>query len=373
MSEAHKKTLLGEAYGLRAYIHFDLFRIYGPVYKNRTGAKILPYHNKADVTLNHADYEETEYSSADEFIQLLLKDIAKAESLLKENEQIIKNPSGSITNDLLNENFYQNRNRRMNYYALKGLEARLLQYIGEDKKAAETAKIITNQIGGVFKWTASSSVVSNNNYIFFSEVIFGMNNMSMASRANSWYGGTVLSASYLVDYNNLVKNIMGYEGNELSGMLDIRSRQWMASNALPGVGNDYSNDGTFRSKKYFSTSSIQAANDFQVLMRISEMFYIQAETALKEGNTQQAIDLLNTVLRNRGLTEQYFLTSGLSEIEIKAHIEKEYYREFFGEGQVFFFHKRRESAQMFNGNNSGSIAVTPESYVVPIPENETNI
>lgn len=374
ISDTHRKTLLGEAYGLRAYIHFDLFRMYGPVYKFKTDDKILPYNNSADVTLNHSDYEETEYSSADEFIQLLLKDIATAEPLLKENDPIVTDPAGCITDALLNESFYQNRNRRMNYYALKGLEARVLQYIGEDEKAAETAKVITDQLGGVFNWVIPSSVLSNNNYVFFPEVIFGVNNMAMTSQGNTWYGGTILASSFLVDYNNLLKNILGYDGNELSGMLDVRSKQWMESNALPDAVYGYSPEGTYRSRKYFSTSlNVPAANDFQVLIRMSEMFYIQAETALKAGDKQKAIGLLNTVLRNRALTSQYFLTSEQSETEIQAHIEKEYYREFFGEGQVFFFHKRRVSSQMFKGNNSGSVAVSPDNYVVPLPETETNI
>jgi len=375
MSDAHKKILLGEAYGLRAYIHFDLFRLFGPVYGEKTDAKILPYNNSADVTLNHTNYEQTEYSSADEYIQLLKQDIATAEGLLAANDPIVTDPSGdgNITNTLPSDNFYQNRNRRMNYYAVKGLEARVLQYIGDDVNAAAAAKVITDQVGSVFKWVDPSSVVSNSNYIFFSEVIFGVSNINMALNANTWYAGTILGTSYLVDYNNLVKNILGYAGNDLSSMLDIRSKQWMTSNAMPDPLG-YSNNGTFRSRKYFSTSTqVPAANNLQVLIRISEMYYIQAEAALKAGNRQQAIDLLNTVLRNRALTDQYFLTTGQSDAEIQAHIEQEYYREFFGEGQAFFFHKRLVSPQMFSGNGEGSVAVSPDNYVVPIPDSETNI
>jgi hypothetical protein len=375
MPEQYKKILLGEAYGLRAYLHFDIFRLFGPVYSNRNGNKILPYNNKTEVTLNHTGYEETEYSSADEYIALLLKDIEKAESLLNGNDPVLAGPE-SITEKLLNDNFFQNRNRRMNYYAVKGLEARVRQYVGNDAEAAGAAKIITDQIGSdkVFKWVNLSNYARNYNYIFFSEVIFGINNLNKASSATSWYAGTDMRDSYVVDYNNLVKNILAYEGNALSSMLDIRSKQWTLSNVVSSAG--YSNEGTYRSNRYIPISDEESAvKDLQPLMRISEMYYIQAEAALKAGNKAKTVELLNTVLQHRGLTEQYYLTMDKADEEIQAHIEREYYREFFGEGQVFFFHKRRGSTQMFKGNGEGKVSVSDpfSNYVVPVPEDETNI
>jgi hypothetical protein len=108
-------------------------------------------------------------------------------------------------------------------------------------------------------------------------------------------------------------------------------------------------------------------------MRLPEMYYIQAETALKHDKAE-AIRLLNTVLQHRGLTEQYYLQPDISETAIRSHIEKEYYREFFGEGQVFFYHKRLKSTRMFKGNDSGyEENITGDAYVVPVPKEETDI
>ncbi|MDR0745346.1 MAG: RagB/SusD family nutrient uptake outer membrane protein [Mediterranea sp.] len=373
MSEKYKKILLGEAYGLRAYLHFDIFRVFGPVYRYRNGDKILPYNNKTEITLNHTGYEETEYSSADEYIALLLEDIGKAESLLNGNDPVLTDPE-SISSDLLNDNFFQNRNRRMNYYAVKGLEARIRQYMEDDAKAAELAKIITDQVGSdkIFNWVNTSDYARYYNYIFFSEVIFGINNLDKSPNATKWYTGTDMRDSYVVDYNNLVKNILAYEGNALSSMLDIRSKQWTLSNVVTSPG--YSNEGTYRSNRYIAISDENSAvKDLQPLMRVSEMYYIQAEAALKTDKAK-AVELLNAVLRHRGLTEQYYLTTDETDEKIQEHIEREYYREFFGEGQVFFFHKRRCSSQMFNGNSEGKVSISAiSSYVVPVPEDETNI
>ena len=374
ISERDKKILLGEAYGLRAYLHFDIFRLFAPAYRDRTEEKALPYSNKADVVPNHSGYEETEYSTAGEYIDLLLKDVEKADSLLDGNDPV-QSEANSITEKLLGDNFFQNRNRRMNYYAVKALEARIRQYTGDDVNAAAAAKAVTDRAGSIFKWVNVTTFAGDYDYRFFSEVIFGINSPDQYSRAVKWYDGTDIRDTYVADYNSLLSNILGYAGSSLSAVPDIRSRQWKASNITVNPG--YSKDGTYRSSRYILKvidSEKTAYNDFQPLIRLSEMYYIQAEAAL-ENNRAEAAGLLNSVLRNRGLTEQYYLTPDKPEAEIRAHIEREYYREFFGEGQVFFFHKRLKSARMFKGDGSGYVSVNAEggAYVVPIPQDETDI
>lgn len=377
ISEQNKKILLGEAYGLRAYVHFDLFRLFGPAWKDKNNNKILPYHNKAEVTMNHTGYEESEYSTADEYMALLLEDIKIAQELLV-NDPIVSD-AGSITNTLPNENFYQNRNRRMNYYALKGLEARVRQYCGEYALAAAAAKVVTDQVGSDkrFKWVDRTKMLAQNNYIFFSEVIFGINNLNMVSNGETWYSGYELRKAYVLDLDNLMKNILGYDGGSLDAIIDIRARQWQASN-ISNFGAFYSGSGTYKSKKYLNFvfpndgKDIPAIKNLQVLMRISEMYYIQAEAALNTGNKSAAADLLNTVLLNRGLTQQYMLTDNMTIDEFRAHIQREYYREFIGEGQVFFYHKRLNSKTMYNGYGEGTSDVKAP-YVVPVPQSETDI
>jgi hypothetical protein len=374
MSEQHKNIMLGEAYGLRAYIHFDLLRLFGPIYRERTNEKVLPYHNTAQITLNHEGYEEDEYSTVDEYVQLLLKDIETASELLKDNDPIVSD-ANSITNEL-SKDFYENRNRRMNYYAVKGLEARIYQYIGEDSKAAAAAHIITEQVGAqkAFNWVDPNKIASTYNYIFFSEVIFGINNLDMSSHAKTYYLGEDIYSLYVVDYNNLTKNIFKEYGTGLGSILDCRAKQWVPSNIKSSPG--YSLEGTYISSRYTANSSfLPAIKELQPLMRISEMYYIQAEAALKAGDKASAIGFLNQVLQNRGLTNQYYLTESKTDEEIRAHIEREYYREFFGEGQVFFFHKRNMDTQMFKAYEGGSadIADITKTYVVPIPDEEKNI
>jgi hypothetical protein len=376
MPQAHKNILLGEAYGMRAYIHFDLFRIYGPIYRDRTDAKVLPYNEKTEITLNHTGYEETEYSTAEEYMKLVLEDLATAGALLESNDPIVTEPSSSITDVLSGTDFYRNRNRRMNYYAVKALEARVRQYIGEEEEAAEAAKVVTDQMGNVFNWAVANSVDADYNYIFFNEVIFGINNLDMSSRAKKYYLGSNMGSSYVVDHNHLLKNIFGdYDNASLGSILDSRARQWSASNVKASPFG-YSTEGSYISNKYTTISTKKPAiADLQVLMRVSEMYYIQAEVALKAGAPEIAINILNDILLKRGLTVDDLLKKTSTNTEILSYIEREYYREFFGEGQVFFFHKRHKSTKIFNGYGEGTtnITIPAATYVIPIPDEEKNI
>jgi hypothetical protein len=384
MTEREKNVLLGEAYGMRAYLHFDLLRLFGPVWKYRNANKVLPYHDKAEVTINHTGYEETVYSTAEDYVTKLLADIKTARELLVA-DPILSNDQ-SITHDLRNDNFYQNRNRRMNFYAVKGLEARVLQYIGRTEDAALSAKVITDRIeeGKMFKWPNLQTMAANNNYVFFQEVVFGINNVNMTSQSASLYEATRLRDAYVVEVNNLIKNIFAYGEDSPANMLDVRAWQWMLAETNDNSGTDFAHTGAYRSKKYrkFSYRSyggevdyFPAVENLQVLVRVSEMFYIQAEAALAAGDKAKAAEMFNRVLENRGLSQQYLMTADKTDEEFSAHLEREYYREFIGEGQVFFFHKRRVSPTMYKGYGEGSVDVKYPltDYVVPIPESETNI
>lgn len=43
-NEENKGLLIGEAYALRAYLHFDLLRLFGPVYSTNSTEKAIPYN-----------------------------------------------------------------------------------------------------------------------------------------------------------------------------------------------------------------------------------------------------------------------------------------------------------------------------------------
>lgn len=379
IKQEHKDIIMGEVYGLRAYLHFDLFRLFGPRYEERSNVtKVLPYNNSTDIVLNHTGYEDHMYSTAEDYMKYVLEDIRKAEALLKTDPVLTADPTEnpSVIDDKLIDDNYMNRNRRMNYYAVKALEARVLQYMGDNVNAAIAAKVVTDQVGSgkLFRWSDPTKVVTNADYSFFHEVVFGINNPDMTSNYNSFYVKSSLRDMYAVDRDNLISNIYAGFGDNQKAIVDVRSKQWVESSSQP---DQYSTNGTFISRKFniVTNTQIPALVDFQPLIRITEMYYIQAETALKAGDKTTAVRLLNTIAGIRGIpeTNPYFLSETDNDLIINAHIESEYYKEFYGEGQVYFYHKRKKSGSMFSGNSEGTVQVNANMYNVPIPTAETNI
>ena len=99
----------------------------------------------------------------------------------------------------------------------------------------------------------------------------------------------------------------------------------------------------------------------QPLLRISEMYYIAAET---EMDPNLALGYLNTVRFNRGLAD---LQPGT---DINAELLKEYQKEFFGEGQLFFYYKRTNTQVIADGSGQDDYTndfMSDSYYVVPHP------
>lgn len=52
VTERYYETMKGEALGLRAFLHFDLLRMFGPIYKEHPASKAIPYRTTLIKTLH---------------------------------------------------------------------------------------------------------------------------------------------------------------------------------------------------------------------------------------------------------------------------------------------------------------------------------
>jgi hypothetical protein len=67
------------------------------------------------------------------------------------------------------------------------------------------------------------------------------------------------------------------------------------------------------------------------------------------------------------------LTSLSTTANFATELTREYQKEFFGEGQLFFYYKRLGTATIDNGSaTTGTITMTKDMYVLPLPESETD-
>ncbi|MDR1021771.1 MAG: RagB/SusD family nutrient uptake outer membrane protein [Prevotellaceae bacterium] len=366
LRESKQRMALGEAYGLRAFLHLDLFRLFG------SKAQGIPYNLSAEVIPHEVQAPEA-------FFALLLQDIEQAKELLRDDPIITDGvldltqvkPTDNVTEKEIFDRYL--RSYRMNYYAVLALQARALMFKGDVQAAALAAQsVIDNAFGDgkPFRWADKRRIDADYNYILYSEVIFGVYNFDLYATWEKYIYGTRPGQTYTVSASNLLNNIFRFDntGGAMSLWEDVRVRQWQPSKA--GTGLYISN----KLGQFTRANENDPIQYYQPLMRMSEMFYIVIENRLLTGNTSGAISLLNEVRFNRGSQWESLPDPAGVTVDVAFEmLEAEYYKEFYGEGQVFFYLKRRESSTVFNPNGKERDNVTAEDYVIPIPEGEKNI
>jgi hypothetical protein len=366
LPEAKKNTVLGEAYGLRAFLHLDLFRLFG------SKTQGIPYNTSAEV-IPHGELPH------DSFFTLLLLDVERAKALLKD-DPILTDGVKDLTQVEAADNVTEKeifdkylRNYRMNYYAVLALQARALMHKGDVQEAAQVAQSLIDAAFGdkkPFRWADKAEMVSKRDYIFYSEVVFGVYNFNLYTTWEDYTNGSRAGHTYTVHVNNLRENIFRFDntGGDVSLWEDVRIQQWTPSR----VGQ-----GQYVSYKFANFSRVNG-NDpryyFQPLIRTSEMFLIVAENLLQSGQTAEAVRWLNELRFRRG-SQQASLPDPDATTQSEAFdmLEAEHYKEFYAEGQAFFYLKRRQSSRIFDPNRVGRVDVTSDIYLIPIPESETNL
>ncbi|WP_405605790.1 RagB/SusD family nutrient uptake outer membrane protein [Polaribacter sp. Asnod1-A03] len=353
ISEEKENILKGEALGLRAMHHFDLLRLYGPIYSVSPSNDAIPYNTGVEASLNPV-------LPATEVITKILADLVMAEQLL-ENDPVRAYGKVSVyqeEDDVTGYNgtdFYRFRNLRLNYYAVKALQARVNLYAGNKEAALAASKVVIEEASQWFEWTTPSEVISagaDPDRTFSSEVLFAIQNNNLYNLQDVLFGSSLSDITILVPLESSLTNV--FEGNQ-------NDYRYISTWIIPPTG-----EKAYRTfYKYADVES--SGKEFryrQPLIRISEMYYIAAET---EADPAIAIDYLNTVRYNRGLGDL------ASTVDIQNEIQKEYQKEFYGEGQLFFYYKRNNVLSIPNGSEAtGNITMGTNNYVIPFPESETD-
>lgn len=349
ISTEKANELKGEATAVRAMLHFDMLRLYGPIYKVSPANPSIPYYD-AVVTSNNP------LLPANEVVNKIIVDLDNALILLQ-NDPILTsgkyNGSGAFDG---NPYYSVNRGQRMNYLAVKCLKARVLLYAGNKEGAAAVAKevIAFTKTTSFFPWTPFLEAVNtfNPDRTFSSENFFSLSTFKLYEKQKELFDANLSIVSI---YPPLLGRINAvFESNEN----DYRN---LPSWKVPVSGGKTGK--TFL--KYDDVPDKTKVFRFQIPMfKLSEMYLIAAETSVVPTD---GIDYLNTLRFNRGL-------SNLSATaNVTTEVTKEYKKEFIGEGQLFFYYKRTNATAIPNGSaTSGNITMGKAQYVVPLPDSEVN-
>lgn len=339
----NRSLIMGETYALRAFLHFDMLRLFGPVYAvNPTGISI-PYNTKYSVSASSL-------LPANKVIEKVMVDLKEAERLLKASDPIIEfGPRNEDSEDGLNHTTY--RTQRMNYYAVKALQARVLLYAGETENAVIAAREVADVQEKWFPFTKYSDVMGGNknaDRIFSSELLFALYHTGRNDIYLDYFSENVEPAKAYLPKKNLDKFFV-----------QEADKDWRYSSTwISATGRDYK---CFH--KYESISTTSILNYLIPLIRITEMYYIIAEASKDD---TEALGALNKVLYNRGLTELP------NNEKLAETIREEYKREFWGEGQLFFYYKRLNEPAIYSFSEGKDMKMDETTYVVPLPLSETD-
>lgn len=343
----------GELLGLRAFIHFDLIRLFG--YGNLEERPGL-MHEYTIPYVQVFSKEITPQLTYAETFDLMEQDIEEALNLLKEDPAYGQEHPSDYYQEANRDGFYDHREQRMNYFAVKALQARIFQWKGDQQNAAAAAEeVISNSFARLID-SDSHPVASDR--IFYQELLFSLDVDGLSDIIDDLLtasSGTSANADAIYHTAPYVDEIFETDSVEI-GLADVRYNTFMEQQAR----------GVVNTKLLQQGLTAQTYNQIP-LIRLSEMYYIAAEAYMKSGDLGRAIDYLNKVRASRGIIQD--IPENASAEEVKFEIEKEYQKEFLGEGQLFFYYKRTGATEIPGIGNSN---ITPDDniYVLPYPDSE---
>lgn len=325
----------GELLALRAYIHFDLMRMFG-LAQLRDGdlAKYtVPY-------VTTYDKEPTPQRTYGETLELLEGDLNTAVSLL-EDDPIRGHASETWMANANADGFWDARDKRMNYFAAQALKARVLLFRNElDAATAAAQAVITEATAAeACRWVdaeAMTKATSNDviDWTFSSEQLFSLEVTGLQSLTDLYIFNTLGSgsSSILVDKN--VADVSLYNIASIAASEDIRGPALM----LKFFGNQY------RPYKYYNNSSYYAGYRNRIpMIKISEMYMIIAEVAAEKEDQEALFQALSEVRSHRGIQDPSPVGADpnfISPTFWMSGLLMEYVREFQGESCAYFAARR---------------------------------
>ena len=339
-------VIKGETLALRAFLHFDLLRLFAPNYTVDSTIIALPYV---------ATYESirTPHEKSSTVMAKVLSDLNAAEALLKDVDPIftigLTNTASSKTD------FLSNRQYRFNYWAVQALKARVYLYAGDKVNAELYATKVMEQ--GPFTWVNPSTLTGTNpDVVFMPELIFALN----VSKLETYY-----QAYFAPGLNKIANEASSYAIRIFEDPNDYRFLYQMTADR-------YGNKTISGKYKQSISASAPIKKQTMPMLRLGEMYLIAAECANARGSKTTAITLMRELRLRRGyLSADRSIPDNITPAELQALIVKEFRKETYVEGQTFFNYKRLNQTTLpAFFSFFGEPVATNAKFILPIPEAE---
>ncbi len=343
------RLIKGESYALRAFLHFDIVRLYCDDIRRNPTAGGIPYAYTFDL-------QNKQLFTLKETYENILEDLNTAQYLLANDTLLSVGGNASA--------YRNNRYTQVNLYAVYGIKARVFRFKGDlDSAGIYAEKIISssqlhlinshNDLKTAKKYPGSQELIWG---LFNNKLYTPLYKIFIAKRQGT---GSDTRLEVRKDYEKIYKETpLGPDDH------DYRYDEFF----------DYVVDSTnisfsrFLEEEVSNSSAQEQAIKGICLLRLPEMYYIAAE-ALYESNPTQAIAYFNAVRNSRGLMDMQANRLD-SKDKFRQELMKERLKEFWGEGQTFFEHKYQYEG--FTSPSKVNVTIDPSNtiFILPWPEDE---
>lgn len=357
LNTQYYNIIKGEALALRAFFHFEILRIWGPIFKENPESLSIPYAESSVIEVRPLLSGKTVYEK-------ISRDLKDAEALLKESDPIITEGALFYPGGFGESNDMRYRNLRLNYFAVQALMARVAIYCNDQATALSYAKKVVSAVQKegeeIFPFIERGK--DDQDRVYKTELLFAQYNLRRSDIWKNYFSNSLADANVLRVSDQVVNGM--YEET------DYRYKhQWKKAKSPEEVEQYYFikySDVNIQNPDSEQEKQQKEYRYLVPMIRISEMYYIIAEC---ESAPDLALEAINKV-RNARALKNLTDASQLSE-----ELEKEYKREFIGEGQLFFYYKRKAKEEIVYGQSDWgplSINMTTEQYIPNLPDSEKN-
>ncbi len=346
----------GECLGLRAFMHFELLRMYGSPDLNKRG---IPYVRNYGMWV-------TPFSKTGECYDEILADLKEAHELLKDDEEYLTYPRQKVD---AYSGFTQCRELHMNLYAVKAALARVY-YTRNQGNDLDSALMYARQIvdSKKFPLPANEKVVPDHFIRMMSgtvaqdEAIFGVYKYNTYSELQSLF---LLKNSSFKAADETMYQVLGDYGT------DFRSN-WLR---VPSSSNAGTEELGLCVMKLLDATVLDPSNVKQKpigdpglnLIRIPEMYLMVAEL-LSGKDPKTALEYFNAFITSRGYRSQESFNVN--------DVDTQFYKEYLAEG-LYWFRLRRNQVKeikvekiLASVKGQQTIEMDEKTWTLPIPDSE---
>lgn len=378
--DKEKCMIWGEALALRAYLQFDMLRLFAPAPVTKPGNRtFIPYVSEYPVYVSKA-------LTVDSCLNHVIRDLREAKDLLWKADSGVDCSAANLferggTTPGADYFYTYKRGLRLNYYAASAVLARVYLYARQMEDAYKEAKALIDfaEKKEVFE-IDDYDMRYYGNFKSYGDILWGLEAVDLLKFETGVNTVDTDSPSYI--------GVAGAKINFFGEDIEVDSEENESCNDSRFVNwvshlDDYY--GTYKFTKYTqrfaATHGAIISNTLVPMIRISEMYYIAAE-AIYETDLDAAKEYLLTVKEGRGLSSSDKSIQNVNvanKSDFLQVLQNDARREWLGEGQIFYMYKRLNQnipsvdPQEPKKESYREIKAEEKNFVIPVPNIETDL